>query len=120
MVLLFARITEFDYPLYRVDFTTHDNAYDSDDEEHDWQFKFPIRFSYQDGLFLNKDEIPYNTSERYTARTFWANESTTIGKMIRDTFAVRRARGETIPAWSLAQICSVADDKWYRYIYHER
>lgn len=114
-----ARITELAYPYYRVDFTRHNHALDSDDEDNERQWSYPIRFSYTRGsegmVFLNTDEIPYDTAERYTARTFWANESTSIVRMIQDTFVVRNARGDSVPPWSLFSICRAGDVAWDRF-----
>jgi hypothetical protein len=111
-----ARITELAYPYYRVDFTRHNNVWDSDDEENDCQWSYSIRFAYENVkgamLFRNLDEIPYDTTERYTARVFWQTHSTTIMRMIQDTFAVRRARGDPLPPWSLSAICHAAEKEW--------
>lgn len=112
--MLFARITPFAFPQYRVDFSSHDNDYDSDDEDHEWQWTYAIRFNYIDGRFLSH-EVEYDTRERYTCRVFSSSDSTTITQMIRDTLAVRRARGERMPPFSIERMCAKADDRWFRY-----
>lgn len=113
------RITEFEYPYYRVDFTRHNNDWDSDDEQDEWQWSHSVRFSYQrvsnEMLFQNTDEIPYNTLERYTGRTFWATDSTSIIRLLRDTFAIRKARGEALPPWPLSAVTAAADLAWDNY-----
>lgn len=113
-----ARITPMDYPYYCVDFTRHNNADDSDDEADDWQWSHSIRFSYEvekgKRVFKNEAEIPYDTRERYTNRVFWLSESSTIMRMIRDTFSVRQARGDPTPSWSIQQSCAAAEAAWDR------
>lgn len=114
-----ARITELAYPYYRVDFTRHNNVWDSDDEDNESQWSYPIRFSYTRGsegmVFLNTDEIPYNTAERYTGRVFWENNSTSIVRMIQDTFVVRKARGYPDASWSLISIYVSAERAWEKH-----
>ena len=113
---IYARVTRLDGTYYRVDFTRNENLYDSDDEGDDWQWSYPIRFSVDllrgQHVFLNTDEIPYDTRERYTARCFWRTDSTSIPRLVCDTWAVRRARGESLPTWSLSAICKAADVAW--------
>lgn len=116
--MLFARITPLAFPDYRVDFSSHDNDYDSDDEDHEWQWTYPIYFAYVEGLFLNRREVEYDTRERYSCRVFPSQSSTNITEMIRNTLAVRRARGERMPPFSIDRMCAVADDRWFRYQNH--
>lgn len=112
--MLFARITPLAFPEYRVDFSSHDNENDSDDEDHEWQWTYPIRFQFVEGLFLSR-EVEYNTRERYSCRVFSSQASTTIIEMIRNTLTVRRARGERMPPFSIERMCTVADDRWFRF-----
>ena len=114
-----ARLTRLGTYLYRVDFTAHENDYDSDDEGDEWQWSHPIVFTHTktrtgDETFANDSEIPYDTCERYTARTFWLRDSTTITKLIYDTMAIRRARGEMMPSWSLSVMAKAADAAWFK------
>lgn len=110
-----ARLTELAYPEYRIDFTSYVNLYDSDDEGNDCQWSCPIRFTYLNQTFLNKDEVEYDTRERHTCKVFWAKESTTISKMVATTLMVRKARGESLPAWPLSVMCRAADDAWDKF-----
>lgn len=116
--LIRARISELDYPYYRVDFTRHNNEWDSDDEEDDWQWSYSIRFFYErrgeDLIFLNTDEIEYDMRERYTAKVFRSDYSTSIVQMVRDTITVRAARGERIPPWPLSTLGLAAEAAWDR------
>ncbi len=104
---------------YQLDFTCHENEYDSDDEENSMQWSHSIRFLYSSHngteQFLNLNEISYDTRERYTARIFWKNESTTIIKMIEDTMAVRKAKGEKIPVWSISKLCNAGYSVWWKH-----
>lgn len=116
---IIGRITELAYPYYRVDFTRHNNAWDSDDEDDLWQWSHAIRFSYEHGpngmIFLNRDEISYNTAERYTGRKFWSDDSTSIVRMIQDTMMLRKARGDPLPPWSLSSVYRAGDNAWDKY-----
>lgn len=111
---IYARITEISYPVFRIDFTRHNHSYDSDDEENERQWSHGIRFSYEEGLFLNQEEIPYNQRERYTCKIFWKEDSSTLLQMIDDTFEVRRAKNETLPPWPRSAIHRAADRAWDR------
>jgi hypothetical protein len=111
---IYARITEISYPMFRMDFTRHNNAYDSDDEENERQWSHGICFSHEGGLFLNEREIPYDQRERYTCKVFWKADSTTLFQMIDDTFEVRRARKEPTPPWSRSSLHRAAEDAWDR------
>lgn len=111
---ILARLSRIGNNEYQIDFTCHENEYDSDDEEDSWQWSHPIRFSYINEQFLNTDDIVYNTRERYTARIFWKNESRTITKMIEDTMTVRKARGEKMPEWSISKLCNAGDTVWWK------
>lgn len=112
---VYARLTELDYPYYKIDFTTHINLDDSDDEGDDWQWSHAIKFAYLDRQFLNTGEIPYNTVERYTSKTFWKDQSLSIQKMVADTFRVRKARGENTPLWGMAKVLQAAEDIWWKH-----
>jgi hypothetical protein len=117
---ILARLTPIGYQSsYQIDFSRHENYEDSDDEGNEWQWNYPIRFTYTNlngnPLFLNTDEIPYNTVERYTCATFWKSNSTTIIRLISDTFKIRKARGEPIPDWSISQMCTAGDSVWYKF-----
>ena len=112
---ILARLKRMNTTEYQIDFTCHENEYDSDDEENSWQWSHPIYFSYVNKMFLNTGDIPYDTREHYTARIFWKNESTTITKMIEDTMMVRKARGEPIPKWSMSKLCNAGDSVWWKY-----
>ena len=109
-----ARLQKLSYPMYCLDFTEHLNEYDSDDEGNEFQWSHPIRFEFRNGCFLNREDIPYNTNERYTAKVFWEDQSTSIDKMVEDTMRVRRARGEVMPRWSVGKMCNAADQVWYK------
>lgn len=111
---VYARLTDLTYPNYRIDFTTHMNADDSDDEENDWQWSHAIKFAHVSRKFLNTDEIPYDTVERYTCKTFWKEQSTTIQQMVADTFRVRKARGDPIPPWPMSKVLAAAENIWWK------
>lgn len=104
---------------YQIDFSRHENYDDSDDEGDEWQWSHPIRFVYTNingnPLFLNTDEIPYDIVERYTSSTFWKVRSTSITRLISDTIKIRKARGESLPEWSISKMCDAADSVWYKY-----
>lgn len=112
--MLFARITPLSFPEYRVDFSLHHHDGDSDHEDHEWQWTYPIRFRYMDGLFLSC-EVEYDIRERYSCRVFSSQASTTIIEMLRNTLTVRRARGERMPPFSIERMCVAADDRWFRF-----
>lgn len=111
---IFARVTEISYPLFRIDFTRHNNAYDSDDEENERQWSFAIRFTYDGKHFLNEEEIPYDHRERYTCMVFWKNESCSLAKMIDQTFRIRGAKKESVPTWNRRAIHYAAENAWDR------
>lgn len=111
---LFARITEQSYPRYQIDFTRHNGAYDSDDEENERQWSHAVSFTYENGLFLNAYEFEYDTRERYTCKIFWSSDSTTIMQLLEDTFQVRRAKKDPLPPWSLSAIQRAAELAWER------
>ncbi len=104
---------------YQIDFSLHENGYDSDDEGHEWQWKCPIFFIKTGPLFLNEAEIPYDTVERYTSKIFWKDRSTSIHRMISDTMTIRKARGECMPDWvseKVSKLCEAGDNVWYKHI----
>jgi hypothetical protein len=110
-----ARLSPFGKSSYQIDFSRHENYDDSDDEGHDWQWCCTIRFEYTNNLFLNTEEIPYDTVERYTSKTFWKDRSTTIIRLISDTLAIRKARGEPLPDWSFSKMCEAGDNVWFKH-----
>jgi hypothetical protein len=112
---ILARLTPIEKGIYRIDFSMHENDYDSDDEGDEWQWRYPIRFTHEGGLFLNT-EIQYDTRERHTATIFWKDSSTSIIKMITDTLKVWKASGESVPDWPISKMCNAGDAVWFKHI----
>ncbi len=105
---MYARLTELQFPYYKIEFTTLINL----DARH---WSHPIKFAYLDGQFLNTDEIPYNTVERYTNKTFWKDQSLSIQQVVADTFKVRKARGDSTPLSGMDKVLQAADAIWWKH-----